>query len=151
MRIFSKIKPLTEEEKAQKLAELRDKMAEKRTRKAAEEAKEAKANELIRRKAGKVRLKSGPYAITCGSQHIETGSRTYQRGSKEQADSKRPRRKAPRFVSLTSPHLFRTRRPCRRNVTPHSYRKGERQEGPRCGQGADRGRQATTRAKGSGG
>jgi len=47
------IKPLTEEEKKQKLEELREKMSEKRTRKAAEEAKEAKANELIRRKAGK--------------------------------------------------------------------------------------------------
>ena len=54
MRLF-KIKPLTEEEKKQKLAELRDKMTEKRAKKAAEEAKEAKANELIRRKAGKVR------------------------------------------------------------------------------------------------
>ena len=50
-----KIKPLTEEERQQKLAELREKMTEKRARKAAEEAKEAKANELIRRKAGKVR------------------------------------------------------------------------------------------------
>ena len=50
-----KIKPLTEEEKKQKLAELREKMADKRARKAAEEAKEAKANELIWRKAGKVR------------------------------------------------------------------------------------------------
>ncbi|SRR5258708_4967350 len=49
-----KIKPLTEEEKKQKLVELQDKMAEKRALKAAEEAKEAKANELIRRKAGKV-------------------------------------------------------------------------------------------------
>jgi hypothetical protein len=47
------VKPLTEEEKKQKLAELRDKMSEKRMRKAEEEAKEAKANELIRRKAGK--------------------------------------------------------------------------------------------------
>ncbi|KAH9057437.1 ubiquitin-related domain-containing protein [Lactarius vividus] len=47
------IKPLTEEEKQQKLIELREKMNEKRARKAAEEAKEAKANELIRRKAGK--------------------------------------------------------------------------------------------------
>ncbi|KAI9458407.1 hypothetical protein BJY52DRAFT_1186888 [Lactarius psammicola] len=47
------IKPLTEEEKQQKLAELRDKMNEKRAKKAAEDAKEAKANELIRRKAGK--------------------------------------------------------------------------------------------------
>jgi hypothetical protein len=50
-----KIKPLTEEEKKQKLAELREKMGEKRAKKAAEEAKEARANELIRRKAGKVR------------------------------------------------------------------------------------------------
>ncbi|KAA1470109.1 hypothetical protein DENSPDRAFT_864554 [Dentipellis sp. KUC8613] len=47
------IKPLTEEERAQKLADLREKMAEKRARKAAEEAKEAKANEAIRRKTGK--------------------------------------------------------------------------------------------------
>ncbi|KAI9440838.1 ubiquitin-related domain-containing protein [Lactarius indigo] len=47
------IKPLTEEEKQQKLIELREKMNEKRAKKAAEEAKEAKANELIRRKAGK--------------------------------------------------------------------------------------------------
>ncbi|KAH9973387.1 hypothetical protein BJV74DRAFT_197510 [Russula compacta] len=47
------IKPLTEEEKKQKLADLREKMASKRATKAAEEAKEAKANELIRRKAGK--------------------------------------------------------------------------------------------------
>jgi hypothetical protein len=53
-----KIKPLTEEEKQQKLAELREKMSEKRAKKAAEEAKEAKANELIRRKAGKVRTKT---------------------------------------------------------------------------------------------
>ena len=54
MRLFQ-IKPLTEEEKKQKLTELRDKMSEKRAKKAAEEAQEAKANELIRRKAGKVR------------------------------------------------------------------------------------------------
>ena len=53
---FTKIKPLTEEEKAQKLADLREKMTSKRALKAAEEAKEAKANELIRRKAGKVRF-----------------------------------------------------------------------------------------------
>ena len=55
-----KIKPLTEEEKQQKLAELREKMADKRAKKAAEEAKEAKANELIRRKAGKVRTEHLP-------------------------------------------------------------------------------------------
>ena len=54
------IKPLTEEEKQQKLADLRDKMNEKRAKKAAEEAKEAKANELIRRKAGKVRAETRP-------------------------------------------------------------------------------------------
>ncbi|KAF7309502.1 hypothetical protein MIND_00321000 [Mycena indigotica] len=47
------IKPLTEEEKKQKLAELRAKMVEKRANKAVEEAKEAKASEMIRRKAGK--------------------------------------------------------------------------------------------------
>lgn len=47
------IKPLTEEEKKQKLAELREKMAIKRAAKAKEEAKEHKANEAIRRKSGK--------------------------------------------------------------------------------------------------
>ncbi|ELU43603.1 hypothetical protein AG1IA_02375 [Rhizoctonia solani AG-1 IA] len=46
------IKPLTEEEKKQKLAELRTRMEEKRAAKAAEEAKEARANEVIRRKGG---------------------------------------------------------------------------------------------------
>ena len=56
------IKPLTEEEKQQKLLELRDKMNEKRAKKAEEEAKEAKANELIRRKAGKVRAGTRPQA-----------------------------------------------------------------------------------------
>ncbi|EGN97022.1 hypothetical protein SERLA73DRAFT_185304 [Serpula lacrymans var. lacrymans S7.3] len=47
------VKPLTEEEKVQKLAELREKMAAKRAVKAKEEAKENKANEALRRKAGK--------------------------------------------------------------------------------------------------
>jgi multidrug efflux pump subunit AcrA (membrane-fusion protein) len=47
------IKPLTEEEKKQKLEELRQKMAAKRAGKAVEEAKEHKANEALRRKAGK--------------------------------------------------------------------------------------------------
>ncbi|KAI0741818.1 ubiquitin-related domain-containing protein [Daedaleopsis nitida] len=47
------IKPLTEEEKQQKLAELREKMAAKRAVKAKEEAKETIANEAIRRKAGR--------------------------------------------------------------------------------------------------
>lgn len=46
------IKPLTEEEKKEKLAELRTRMEEKRAAKAAEDAKEARANELIRRKGG---------------------------------------------------------------------------------------------------
>ncbi|KAH7335267.1 ubiquitin-related domain-containing protein [Rhizoctonia solani] len=46
------IRPLTEEEKKQKLAELRERMQEKKAAKAAEEAKEAKANEAIRRKGG---------------------------------------------------------------------------------------------------
>jgi hypothetical protein len=120
---FLKIKPLTEEEKSQKLAGLRDKMAEKRALKAAEEAKEAKANELIRRKAGKVRLKLNPthhQAIDRGS-HISTGSRADQRRSKEQADSKRPRSKAPRFVSSLTYSESPTLRPCiHRNVTPRS-------------------------------
>jgi len=47
------VKPLTEEERVQKLAELREKMAAKRAVKAKEEAKEHQANEALRRKAGK--------------------------------------------------------------------------------------------------
>ncbi|KAH8111711.1 ubiquitin-related domain-containing protein [Phellopilus nigrolimitatus] len=47
------IKPLTEEERAEKLAELRAKLAEKRAVKSVQEAEEAKANEAIRRKAGR--------------------------------------------------------------------------------------------------
>ncbi|KZT69290.1 hypothetical protein DAEQUDRAFT_726872 [Daedalea quercina L-15889] len=47
------IKPLTEEEKKQKLAELREKMAAKRAAKAKEDAKEHLANEAIRRKGGR--------------------------------------------------------------------------------------------------
>ncbi|KAK7437387.1 hypothetical protein VKT23_018632 [Stygiomarasmius scandens] len=47
------IKPLTEEEKKQRLEELRVKMAEKKAKKAAEDAIEAKANEQIRRKQDK--------------------------------------------------------------------------------------------------
>ncbi|KAF8606040.1 hypothetical protein BDV93DRAFT_438020 [Ceratobasidium sp. AG-I] len=46
------IKPLTEEEKKERLSELRARMEEKKAAKAAEEAKEARANELIRRKGG---------------------------------------------------------------------------------------------------
>ena len=71
---FTKIKPLTEEEKAQKLADLHEKMTLKRAFKAAEEAKEAKVNELIRRKAGKVRFKLEPYPPS--SKQIE--AHTYQ-------------------------------------------------------------------------
>lgn len=48
------IQPLTEEEKKEKLAELRAKMAAKRAVKAEEDAKEALANEKIRRKQGNV-------------------------------------------------------------------------------------------------
>ncbi|KAG6909364.1 hypothetical protein DXG01_000803 [Tephrocybe rancida] len=50
---LSQIKPLTEEEKKEKLAELRQKMAEKRAKQAVEDAKEHKAAEALRRKAGK--------------------------------------------------------------------------------------------------
>ena len=53
--LCAQIKPLTEEEKKEKLAELRARMASKRQVKAKEDAKEAQANEAIRRKAGKVR------------------------------------------------------------------------------------------------
>ncbi|TRM58730.1 ubiquitin-related domain-containing protein [Schizophyllum amplum] len=47
------VKPLTEEERAQRLEELRQKMAIKRAAKAKEQEKEDKANEAIRRKTGK--------------------------------------------------------------------------------------------------
>ncbi|KAF8159397.1 ubiquitin-related domain-containing protein [Crassisporium funariophilum] len=47
------IKPLTEEEKKEKLEELRQKMASKRALKAIEDAKESKITEALRRKAGK--------------------------------------------------------------------------------------------------
>jgi hypothetical protein len=56
-RIIQK-KPLTEEERLQKLAELKERMSEKRAKKAAAEAEEAKANEAIRRKAGQVGVTS---------------------------------------------------------------------------------------------
>ncbi|KAG9027639.1 hypothetical protein FS837_004197, partial [Tulasnella sp. UAMH 9824] len=49
------IKPLTEEEKKQRLAELRQRAVEKKAVKAVQEAEEAKANEKIRRKAGQDR------------------------------------------------------------------------------------------------
>ena len=48
------IKPLTEEEKKERLAELKARMSEKRAKQAAEEAKQAQANEQIRRKSAKV-------------------------------------------------------------------------------------------------
>src|SRR6202034_102063 len=47
---------LMEEEKKQKLEELRQKMTEKRAKRAVEEAQENKVNEALRRKAGKVRV-----------------------------------------------------------------------------------------------
>lgn len=46
------VKPLTEEEKKERLAELRRKLAEKRAAQSTVDAQEAKANEAIRRKAG---------------------------------------------------------------------------------------------------
>ncbi|WFD42229.1 hypothetical protein MPSI1_000870 [Malassezia psittaci] len=46
------IKPLTEEEKANRLSELRARMQEKRAKQASKDAEERRANELIRRKAG---------------------------------------------------------------------------------------------------
>ncbi|PWN27629.1 hypothetical protein BDZ90DRAFT_279417 [Jaminaea rosea] len=46
------VKPLTEEEKKERLAELRRKLAEKRAAQSTVDAQEAKANEQIRRKAG---------------------------------------------------------------------------------------------------
>jgi ribosomal protein L29 len=49
------IKPLTEEEKKAKLAELRQKLAEKRAKQSVEEIQVNKANEALRRKAGQVR------------------------------------------------------------------------------------------------
>ncbi|KAL5531163.1 hypothetical protein ACEPAG_4039 [Sanghuangporus baumii] len=45
------IKPLTEEEKKQKLADLRAKLAEKRAQKSVQEVEEARSNAAIRRKA----------------------------------------------------------------------------------------------------
>ncbi|KAL5492712.1 hypothetical protein ACEPAI_4159 [Sanghuangporus weigelae] len=47
------IKPLTEEEKKQKLADLRAKLAEKRAQKSVQEVEEARSNAAIRRKADK--------------------------------------------------------------------------------------------------
>jgi hypothetical protein len=68
---------LTEEEKKQKLAELREKMAAKRATKAVEEAKEAKANETLRRKTGKV----GLIDIFCDSN--SSAARTWARSKKK--------------------------------------------------------------------
>lgn len=80
------VKPLTEEEKKEKLQELRAKMSEKRSKKAEEEAKEHKANEALRRKAGKVpimslrddgRLILAGYGKSQGGYESQAG---YQRG-----------------------------------------------------------------------
>lgn len=49
------VKPLTDEEKKQKLQELREKLAAKRAVKSVAETQEQKSNEIIRRKAGKAR------------------------------------------------------------------------------------------------
>lgn len=66
------IKPLTEEEKREKLAELRSKMTTKRTLKAEEDAKEAKANEKIRRKQDKVRSIKPALALLNAWTHFRT-------------------------------------------------------------------------------
>ena len=58
-----KIKPLTEEEKKAKLAELREKMAQKRAAKQTQELLENKANEAIKRKAAKVCHEHDKYSI----------------------------------------------------------------------------------------
>lgn len=52
MKADEQIKPLTEEEKKAKLAELREKLAAKRAAQGKEDEKAARANEAIRRKAG---------------------------------------------------------------------------------------------------
>ena len=72
---FHQIKPLTEEEKKQKLADLREKMAVKRAAKAKEEAKEAQANEAIRRKSGKVGRRAY-YTQRPTQTHIVSADRT---------------------------------------------------------------------------
>jgi ribosomal protein L29 len=66
------IKPLTEEEKKAKLAELRQKLAEKRAKQSVEEIQVNKANEALRRKAGQV---SSP----CPSRDIELIGRMLER------------------------------------------------------------------------
>lgn len=85
-----KIKPLTEEEKKQKLEELRVKMAEKKTRKAAEDAKENKANELIRRKAGQVSI-TYLFLLMIELPTPSVGLSCSQRRAQEQAVTERPR------------------------------------------------------------
>ena len=60
----SQIKPLTEEEKQERLSELRQKLDEKRARKKEEELKEQKVNENLRRKAGKAGYPSHTVAHT---------------------------------------------------------------------------------------
>lgn len=68
VHLLIQVKPLTEEEKRQKLAELREKMAAKRAVKAKEDARENLANEAIRRKAGRVSFTydftGGPWILT---------------------------------------------------------------------------------------
>jgi hypothetical protein len=91
---YIQIKPLTEEEKKQRLEELRSKMAEKRSKKAIEEAKEHKANEALRRKAGKVR---GWWILICQRvDPIDREIRTWARSRKICNSRKHSRRLRPR-------------------------------------------------------
>ncbi|KAG9050684.1 hypothetical protein FS837_003411 [Tulasnella sp. UAMH 9824] len=66
------MKPLTEEEKNQRLAELRQRAVKEKAVQAVEEAEEAKANEKIRRKAGQVRSQAVLF-ITATLRSIVTG------------------------------------------------------------------------------
>jgi hypothetical protein len=79
---------LTEEEKKEKLAELRQKMAEKRSKKAEEEAKEQKLNENIRRKAGKVCHEPSTSSIHMHNLPLK-GNEQNQRGYEGQASPQR--------------------------------------------------------------
>jgi hypothetical protein len=139
-----KIKPLTEEEKTQKLTELRDKMGEKRTKKAAEEAKEAKANELIRRKAGKVRTIPTFLQTATDTAHHRQESAQIKEDMKNKQILKDL--DAKRRGSCFRPVPSIIKKLTRRKIP--SFRKGGREEGPRCDQGTDRSRQAGARAEG---
>jgi len=79
------IKPLTAEEKNQKLEELRVKMTEKRDRKAVQDAEEQKANEALRRKAGKDQTKA---AEELKAKQIQKELETRRREKVEDAKAK---------------------------------------------------------------